>query len=127
MLRSFMSSSMRRRSGVIVWVIGNLLWIGLPKPGDPDRRRRLVYGLKYSARGGKGRESNLVRPFKDGSVEPFPWFVAFEELSSGGSKCRAFQLDLVPDRDAVVADRRDRRLECPASLDSTGPQLGQVK
>src|SRR4051794_27911875 len=81
----------------------------------------------YSSKDIKGRESNLVRPIKDGSVEPFPWFVAFEELSSGGSKCRAFQLDLVPDRDAVVADRRDRRLECPASLDSTGPQLGQVK
>jgi hypothetical protein len=33
-----------------------------------------VHGLKYSSRGGKGRESNLVRPSKHGSVEPFSDF-----------------------------------------------------
>jgi hypothetical protein len=41
-LRSFMSSSMRCRSGVMGCVIGNLLSAGLPKPGDPGRRRTVV-------------------------------------------------------------------------------------
>ena len=26
---------------------GSLLWIGLPKPGDPDRRRTVVYDLQW--------------------------------------------------------------------------------
>ena len=38
MLRSFMSSSMRRRSGVIVWACAIETSCGLPKPGDPDRK-----------------------------------------------------------------------------------------
>src|SRR3954447_20621143 len=61
MLRSLMSSSMRWRSGVTacVRVIGTSC--GLPKPGDPGRRRRSVYDLMYSESEAKGRKSNLVR------------------------------------------------------------------
>jgi hypothetical protein len=45
--------------------------MGLPEPGDRDRRRMVVYDLKYSARDAKGRKSNLRRYFYV-SVEPFP-------------------------------------------------------
>jgi len=45
MLRSFMSLSIRCRSGVMGCVIGNLLSAGLPKPGDPGRRQTVVYDL----------------------------------------------------------------------------------
>src|SRR5215213_9717681 len=54
---------------------GGLLSAGLSKPGDPDRRRMAVYGQKYSSKYSKGRESNLVRPIKRGSVEPLLCFV----------------------------------------------------
>jgi hypothetical protein len=37
---------MRCRSGVIVWACAIETSCGLPKPGDPDRRRTIVYGLK---------------------------------------------------------------------------------
>ncbi len=40
---------------------GDLLSVGLPKPGDPGRRRRPVYDLMYSESVAKGRKSNLER------------------------------------------------------------------
>jgi hypothetical protein len=42
---------------------GDLLSAGVPKPGDPDRRRTLVYGLKYASRGCKGLNMALLSHF----------------------------------------------------------------
>src|SRR5689334_12945960 len=40
---------------------GDLLSLGLPKPGDPGRRRRSVYVFMYSPNVGKSWKSNFAR------------------------------------------------------------------
>ena len=69
-----MSSSIRCRSGVITGWIKSLLWIRLQRSGilTEGCAAAQPWPAVSQRRSSKGRESNLVRPFKHGSVEPFP-------------------------------------------------------
>jgi hypothetical protein len=59
---------------------GDLLSVGLSKPGDPGRRRMAAYGLKYSSKDAKGRKSNLVRHLDMALLSHSLLFVVYEAV-----------------------------------------------